>query len=299
MASARSVARKVYFFDLADKAEFLPLMEACVTLIADLPFNDQGRYLPTSQDENVLVLFVTSASYPIKLQFGRIRRSDLPLIENAGQISPLKIAQGAGILDWSHLVLFEDGILAAEFNRDAPRIARLGEYLYFKGKNTLPTAAKFRPLFQRAILKELEAFETVTVLEIEAPTIEAENLAQADRHIGQAFQACRKAGHVKKARLVLKSSVNPTSDLKSLAKKLFGNPRSRESITNLKIWGRTDSGRKPLDLLENYLISTEQFVKIDGPSRAINPDDAFRVLHRAYLENKSRFADAATAGDVW
>ena len=299
MATARSVSRKVYFFDLAEKAEFLPLLERAVSIIADLPFNDQGRYLPTSKDENVLVLFVTSAKFPIQLQFGRIRRSDLPLIENAGQISPLKIAQGAGILDWSHLVLFEDGILAAEFNRDAPRIARLGEYLYFKGKNSLPSAPKFRPLFQRAILRELEAFETITVLEVEAPTIEAESLALADRNIGQAFNACRKAGHVRKAKLVLKSSVNPVNDLRSLAKRLIGNARSRESVTSLKIWGRTDNGRKPLDLLENYLITTEQFVKIDGRSRAINPDDAFRVLHRAYLENRSRFADAATAGEPW
>ena len=296
---ARSVSRKVYFFELADKNEFLPSMEACVSEVAALPFNDQGRYLPTTDEDNVLVLFVSSTSYPIKLQFGRIRRADLPLIENAGQISPLKIAQGAGILDWSHLILFRDGILAAEFNRDAPRISRLGEYLYFKGNSTLPNSPRFKPLFQRSIMEELERFETVAALEVEASTLDAEAIKEADKNLGLAFSACRKAGHVRKARIILKSSVNPTSDLKTLAKRLFTNPRSRESLSTLKLTGQSGGGRKPLDLLENYLISSEDFIKVDNRSRAIDPDDAFRVLNRAYLENKGRFADAATAGEVW
>jgi hypothetical protein len=296
---AQSVSRKVYFFELADKNDFLPLIEGCISEIADLPFNDQGRYLPTTDADNVLVLFISSTSYPLKLQFGRVRRSDLPLIENAGQISPLKIAQGAGIMDWAHLILFEDGILAAEFNRDAPRISRLGDYLYFKGKNTLPSAVRFKPLFQRAILEELERFQTVTALTVEASTLDADAIKDADRNLGQAFLACRKAGHVKKARIMLKTSVNPQSDLKSLARRLFTNQRSRESLTTLKLTGRTDVGRKPLDLLENYLISSEDFMKVDSRSRAIDPEDAFRVLNRAYLQNRSRFASAATADDPW
>jgi hypothetical protein len=53
------------------------------------------------------------------------------------------------------LILFEDGIIAAEFNIDAPRISRLGEYLYFKGRSILPNSPKFKPLFQRKILDEL------------------------------------------------------------------------------------------------------------------------------------------------
>jgi hypothetical protein len=296
---AGRVFRKVYFFELAEKEDFISLMESCVSAIAQLPFNDQGRYLPTTDADNVLVLFVTKSDFPIRMQFGRIRRSDLPLIENAGQISPLKIAQGAGILDWAHLILFEDGILAAEFNRDAPRISRLGEYLYFKGKSVLPNSPKFRPLFQRSILDELEKYSTITALEVEAPTLEASAIKAADKNLGIAFEACRKAGHVKKARIVLKSSANPTHDLKSLAKRLFSNQRTRESLTTLKLTGQTENGRKPLDMLENYLISAEEFVKVDGRSRAIDPDDAFRVLYRAYLENKPRFKDAARASDPW
>ena len=144
----QELRRKVYFFRLAEYAEFQPKLEEAVAYIDGLPFNDQGRYLVTASDDVVLALFVTSASYPIKIQFGKIRRSALPMVEDGGEVSPLKIAQSAGILDWSHMVIFEDGTVAAEFNRDAPRIARLGEYLAFKSRGLLPSAPRFHPLYQ-------------------------------------------------------------------------------------------------------------------------------------------------------
>ena len=296
---SRRVQRKVYFFELAEKAEFLPLIPRCVELIGTLPFNDQGRYLPTKDDDNVLVLFVESTAFPVKLQFGRIRRSGLPVVEDAGQISPLKLAASAGLLDWAHLILFEDGILAAEFNADAPRTSKLGEYLYFKGRSILPNSPKFKPLFQRTILDELSEFESVYSLDIEAPTLEAASIAEASKSLGQAFSACRKAGKVKKATISLKASRKDPNDLLELARKIFTTSRSREAVTKLKLTGKTPTGRKPLDLLENYLISTEDFMRMDERSRAIDPADAFRILERAYNQKKDKFADAARADDPW
>lgn len=296
---AKTLQRKVFFFELAEKKEFLPLMADCLRTIGQLPFNDQGRYLPTKDEDNVLVLYVSSDDFPLRMQFGRVRRSGLPVVENAGQVSPLKLARSAGLLDWAHLILFEDGILAAEFNADAPRISRLGEYLYFKSRSVLPNSPRFKPLFERTILEELSSFESVYSLEIEAPTLEADAIGEADADLGKAFFACRKAGQVKKAKIILKSSVSVKDDLNPLARRLFSNPRSREALSKLRITGRTANGRRPLDLLENYLISTEDFVRIDERSRAVDPDDAFAVLNRAYLEKRSKFASAATTDDPW
>ena len=295
----QQVQRKVYFFRLADHAEFAPLMEDCVRYIGGLPFDDQGRYLTTVSEDIVLALFVTSPSYPIKIQFGRIKRSDLPLVENEGEISPLEIARGAGILDWSHMILFPDGVIAAEFNRDAPRIARLGEYLSFKSRGLLPSAPRFYPLFQRSVLEELENFQNVTALEVEALTTDSDAIAEADRNLGDAFAACRKAGKVKKTRLVLKAVRETDNDLRGLARRLFTNASSREALTVLKATGRTPFGRKPLDMLEEYLISSEDFVRLDDRSRAIATNHAFIVLERAYEKNRARLASAATANEPW
>jgi hypothetical protein len=297
--SEKSVLRKVFFFRLGNSIA-LPDLQRAIEHIANLPFNDQGRYLPTSSDDIVLALWVEQPQFPIRLQFGRIKRSDLPLVEDQGSVSPLQIAQSAGVLDWSHIVVFEDGIVAAEFNRDAPRITRLGEYLYFKARGILDTTAKFLPLFERAVMDELARFSEVTILEVEAPTSEADSVAEADGNLGAALRACRNAGQVKTARLMLKApEKGRLQDLRALAARLFLNPRSREVLTQLKVTGKTDKGRRPLDLLEDYLVASEAFVRLDNRTRALAPAHAFAVIESAYNDNKHRFANAATAADSW
>jgi hypothetical protein len=76
------------------------------------------------------------------------------------------------------------------------------------------------------------------------------------------------------------------------------NAGSREALTALKARGRTPEGRKPLDMLEEYLVSTEEFMKLDR-SRAISTDHAFSTIERAYEKNKSRLTLAATANAPW
>jgi len=142
MALLAKVSRKVYFFRLADHAEFIGKLESAVAHIATLPFNDQGRYQATSGEDTVLAVFVSSAEYPIKIQFARIRRDNLPLVEREGSITPLTLEANAGLMDWSHIAIFPDGIVAAEFNQDAPRLRRLGQYLMFKGGVELPSAPR-------------------------------------------------------------------------------------------------------------------------------------------------------------
>ena len=149
------------------------------------------------------------------------------------------------------------------------------------------------------MLEELENFQDVTVLEIEALTSDSDAIAEADRNLGDAFSACRKAGKIKKTKLTLKAVREADNDLRGLARRLFSNASSREALTTLKATGRTPFGRKPLDMLEEYLISVEDFVRLDDRSRAIAPEHAFAVIERAYMKNRARLAGAATANEPW
>ena len=55
-----------------------------------------------------------------------IRRSGLPQVEHAGQIIPPTVLTGQGLVDLTHLVLFDDGIVGMEFNFRRPRPRSLG-----------------------------------------------------------------------------------------------------------------------------------------------------------------------------
>ena len=295
----QELQRKVYFFRLAEYTEFHGKLEEAVAAIDMLPFNDQGRYLTTTTDDVLLALFVTTKKYPIKLQFGRIRRSALPMVEDAGEVSPLKISQSAGIIDWSHIVIFDDGTVAAEFNRDAPRLARLGEYMSFKSQGVLPAPPKFYPLFQRAILEELENFQGLTILEVEASALDADLIAEADKSLSNGFKACQRAGDVKAARLVLKAEGRLDNKLRELARRLITSSKAREALSVLQVTGKAAGGRRTLNMLEEYLVSVEDFIRIDQRTRALHPDSAFATLERAYFNKRSLLAVAATANSPW
>ena len=148
-------------------------------------------------------------------------------------------------------------------------------------------------------MEELENFESVTILELEALTSDADLIAEGDQNIGAAFKACQKAGNVKKSQIVLKSVRAKDDGLKSLARRLFSNPSSRESFAKLRVTGRSGEHRKPLDLLEEYLISVEYFARLDPRFKAISTDDAFQVLQKSYYDNKHKFAGAVTANEPW
>ena len=297
MPSAATTTRKVYFFRVSEKDKFVDRLESVVEHIGNLKFDAQGRYMPVAGEDTVLALFVSQHKYPIKVQFARIRRDNLPLIEKRGEISGLDIDEDAGIMDWGHIMMFPDGIVAAEFNQDAPRIRRLGQYLMFKSSGLMQECPKFLPLFQRNVIKELEKFDYASILEIEGKTIDADLIGDGNESIGDAFKACRKAGQVNRVSLVLKNQSYKKNDLLSIAKSLFSNPKSRESLNKLKLYGKSNGARKPLDMLEEYLISTEKFVKKDSRHRSIDSDHAFDIIEQSYNEKRGTFENAAVAND--
>ena len=151
MATAEHVTRKIYFFKIARTHEVVGVLEGAIAKIASLPFNEQGRYQVSSNEDVLLALFVDSGTFPLRLQFACIRRDNLPVVEKGGDLSPLKLDDDAGLMDCCHVVIFDDGIVAAEFNQEGPRLRRLGQYLMFKGG--LPSPPRFNPLFQTDVLR--------------------------------------------------------------------------------------------------------------------------------------------------
>ena len=85
-AGLTGIPRKVYFFRVAEQDVFLKLLPAVFSLIDGLEWNEQGRYQPVGNassngaDRSVLATFVQSYDFPIRLQFARIRRNNLPKI---------------------------------------------------------------------------------------------------------------------------------------------------------------------------------------------------------------------------
>ena len=108
--------RRIYFYRVdaglkngqpGPQPNLTPMLRA----LNNLPHSLGGRYYSTA--EGVLTSWVDSPAAPHRMRFGHSRRSVLPQVELAGNLSSLQIAQDAGLAEAVHVAFFPEGIVGA------------------------------------------------------------------------------------------------------------------------------------------------------------------------------------------
>lgn len=295
-----TAARKIYFFRIEHFHDIKDRLPGAFQRIANLPFNDSGRYL-LEPNKTRLCVFPDALEYPVKLRFGRTRRDQLPDVESSGKLEALEIAEDAGLIDLSHVIIFEDGYVAAEWNSQGPKLQKLTPYLTEKGD--LMEKVNLRNLFERDIVEVVRQLDGVRILDIDIPNDAIELAREADPSLADAIFATEKLGATKKIGLTL-SADQGSNKLKNLALKLASiiqtRPQERSRFGTLRATGydTANSMTRYVDILEDKLVAGEMFPKRDTRSRSIDSDEAYRLIHRVYLEFKPRLAMAAIASDL-
>lgn len=296
-----NVTRKVYFFKVAHFYEVKEaLLGACIR-IKNLEFNDNGRYRLDGSANNRYSLYPDTDAYPLRLRFGKIRRDALPQVEHEGNLETLALQEDAGLVDISHIIIFEDGFVASEWNVDGPKISQLTPY--FMEKGGLNDPPRFLSLVERDIVQIVSSLNSVRILEIDIPPDAAELAREADDGLYEAIKAAEAMGATKRVGLKL-TSENGTGKLKKLAQKLAeiisSRPQERDRFHTIQASGYDGSSRvsRFIDILESKMVSSEMFTKTSARARSIDSDDAYRVINRSYIENLPRLKSSASSADL-
>lgn len=295
-----TTARKIYFFRIEHFEQVKDRLPGAFQRIENLPFKDHGRYF-LEPNKTRLCVFPDTLEYPLRLRFGRTRRDQLPDVESSGKLEALEIAEEAGLIDLGHLIIFEDGHVAAEWNSHGPKLQRLTPYLVDKGG--LMEKVNFRNLFERDIVDVVNQLDGVRILDIDIPIDAIELAREADQSLADAISATERLGATKKAGLTL-SADQSSKKLKDLALKfariIQARPQERSRFGTLRATGydTINSMTRYVDILEDKLVAGEMFPKKDARSRSIDSDEAYRLIHRVYQEFKPRLAMAAIASDI-
>ncbi|MCT2399840.1 hypothetical protein [Novosphingobium mangrovi (ex Huang et al. 2023)] len=267
--------------------------------IEGLSFDDKGRYKLDATGVRYSV-YPDSVAYPLRLRFGKIRRDTLPQIERAGKLNTLELDEDAGIIDLSHVVIFEDGFVAAEWNPDGPKLATLGNYIFEKGKINSPP--RFLNLLERDIVEVLSSLASVRVLEIDLPPDAVALAREADENLAAAIEATAALGATKKTAFTLTAD-KPAHPLRDLAVRLAtlvkGRPQDRALLNGLSVKGYSEGSRRAryIDVLESKLMTAEIFPKNSSRSRSLKSKDAYQILEAVYEQNIDRLRIAASSSD--
>jgi|GEM_PF-6584823 len=294
------ISRKIYFFRIAHFDQVKDSLATALERIDLLDFNDNGRYRIDGVADYRYSLYPDAKDFPIKLRFGKIRRNSLPQVEHVGKLDTLALDEDAGLVDISHIMIFEDGFVAAEWNADGPKLSQMTPYMMEKGRLNDPPS--FLPLLERDIVESLSRLNSVRVLEVDVPPNAAELAREADESLYDAIKASEALGGTKRVSLKLTAEVS-TSKLLNLAKKLAdlikGNPHNREQFNSILASGRDDEARitRYIDILESKMVTSDEFARKSSRSRGLDTDFAYSVLEKAYSENLLRLQTSATSSD--
>lgn len=293
-----TITRKVYFFRVAHFDQVRDGLPAACSRISDLDFDDNGRYRTDGASSYRYSLYPDTLTYPIRLRFGKIRRDGLPQIEQVGKLETLALDEDAGLVDISHIVIFEDGFVAAEWNSDGPKLSQMTPYFLEKGRLNDPPA--FLPLLERDIVESLAKLNSVRVLEVEVPPDTAELAKEADKSLYDAIKAMEALGASKRVGLKL-TSESGSSKLLNLARKLAAmikeRPHQRDQFKSIMVSGRDEEARatRYIDILESKMVTAEEFIRSGNRSRGVDTESAYQVLEQAYSQNINRLRLSAVS----
>lgn len=295
-----SITRKIYFFRIAHFDQVRDGIGPACERISNLKFDDNGRYRTDGASSFRYSLYPDTTDYPIRIRFGKIRRDGLPQIEQVGKLETLALDEDEGLVDISHIVIFEDGFVAAEWNADGPKLSQMTPYFLEKGRLNDPP--KFLPLLERDIGETLAKLNSVRLLEIEVPPDTAALAKEADESLYDAIKAMEALGASKRIGLKL-TAESGTGKLIKLARKLAEilkeRPHERSQFKSILASGRDEGAQitRYIDILESKMVTAEDFLRSSSRSRGVDTEDAYRVLEHAYRANLDRLKSSAISSE--
>jgi hypothetical protein len=298
----QTVERKVHFYRLIagtslPRPVFNPLLAA--QLIDGIGFIDGKRYLDV-EDGKALCVWPVPTTGNVKLRMGIVRRSGLPDIEEGGNIIPLGIADGQGLVEVMHMVFFPNNIVGAEYNFYGPRISRLPGYLHAKCGNLLPPI-QFAILLRQDVQEQLARLQTIRVAQIRIHRSHFDLVRQADENLFQVFRACEAAAEAENVEIIFRpesySRENLGGRLLNSVRRLIGIPGIREGAETFRIESFNNQSKKieSIDLLGDQFVTSRRVLKLPGRQRGVDPAAMFQFIEEAYGELRDQLEGAAGA----
>ena len=221
-----------------------------------------------------------------RLRFFRIRRSNLPGIEDQGNITDLALPNTAGLAEPSHLALSHDGLISAEYNNDAPRMSAFQRLVNRK----LGMDVRIGTYVQGDIVEQLDRLRDIRLLEVSViPTPALEDELRNAGRFGDAVASLSDADGSRRVNLRLsgdKQSSSWTDEARGFVKRMLRMGADEEMAKVLRVTGYDPvaGGVEAVDILKQKLVRRQEIERSTERSRALNTTSAYHTVEQALAE---------------
>lgn len=297
--ASRTLERKIHFYRvrklIASDPDFDPV--AAANAISNLAFGDGQRYLE-AEDGNAICVWPIATAPRVHMRLGVVRRSSLPFIEDAGNVTPLTIGPRQGLLEPIHIVFLPNGIVGSEFNFYGPRLSRLGAY--FREKLPSISRVSFDILLRQDIQEQLAHFKEIRIAQLRLHRSQLDLVRQADQSLFDAFEAAGQASGASSIEVVVRPERYAR---RSLSERVLGwvNTLARTAAINeaaevFRVQALDDRTNKYewFDLLKDQLVVTRSVqAESDARFRGVSPTAMFSTIETVYQELRDTLDSAA------
>jgi hypothetical protein len=222
-----------------------------------------------------------------RVRFFRDRRSNLPGFAHQGNVADLPIPDEAGLVEPSRIVLGGDGLIAAEYNHFAPRIATHFAQLL---RSKLGLDLSIETYVQGSIIEQLDRLDYITLFE--ASLAPAPGLTEALADAGPFGDAAATLARADVGRRVYLKLTGPrhrdafTENAKRFARRMLPFSQEGHGAKVLRVEGfdPVPGDIEVVDLLKQKLLRRVDFERPSARSKALDTTAAYRHIEQAMAE---------------
>jgi hypothetical protein len=233
-----------------------------------------------------------------------IRRSDLPEVEEAGRLSPLELAENAGLAERTHLVFFRDRVVGADFNFYGPRPTTFAEFHNRKLHGEFDPIS-IQPLLSRDVTDRLNRLEDIRLVDFKVLRPFVDDVRSINRSLADGLEALASIADAQTIHVTLapapysRDALGRLGTVKSILRRILRSSSAVDDTAGLKVRGRDPETEsvETIDLLKSQLLTHKQVIRLGPRGRTLDPDDAYRAIQEAYRDLRDDIRVAASISD--
>ena len=296
-----TIVRKIHFYRIYigvdDQGDQLPFDAKRITRFVDTLSWDSAlgsRYLDEGGGTVIAIYDAPSSQYGVSMALGRTQRNALPLKESRGQTTPLGLSNDEGLIDFSHLVFYDENILAVESNSKAPSISRLTPYLRNRSQQRLGDFELFR-LAHPDALKQLENLSTVKSVEAKVLNPPKRDHDSNSGSIESELDDLRKslgAIEYERIQISLERQQSLGEKITNTFKRIARHPQS----DSVRVSGKriADGKMTNIELLHEHYVVEAKVLPLGSRSRSVEPKSVIDAIDTAYIDQVSELRHCAS-----
>jgi hypothetical protein len=284
--------RKIFFYRVLDQETQEPLdRKAICAAISAL----QGEDCYYDDADMITRAEVFDAKLPACIRFYKVRRDELPGVDDGqGSHDDLDLEEEEGLAEAIHLMMFPNGVVAAESFGHGPRATRFP--LYLQSKLDMPCTMV--PIIRHDVVEEALKFGDIRFLRVKLDP-SSESYGSASPTILHGLMGTAQELHTGVyAELALRSEKGDqkfTSRVKKMISEIFGGNGDVGAFEKVEIEGKPDPDTSvaELDLLSERLYRTVEIPYRAQRTRELDADAAFAAIRDAYNRVKNQLGKDA------